>query len=122
VYPTISPTELEYVLGESEVQIVFVANVDIYERFKDAFKQIPTLKHVYSFDQIPGVKNWKELIDKNAQPDETVISRIKPETLATIIYTSGTTGNPKGVMLTHNNIVSNVNDSVPSFTFAEKDN
>ncbi|MFI5196061.1 MAG: AMP-dependent synthetase/ligase [Chitinophagales bacterium] len=118
VYPTISPAELAYVLSEAGVQILFVANADIYERFKDAFKEIPTLKNIYSFDEIPGVKNWSELTGKNAQPDEAVMNRIKPGTLATIIYTSGTTGSPKGVMLTHNNIVSNVRDSMPAFTFA----
>ncbi len=121
VYPTISPTELAYVLSEAGVQILFVANADIYERFKDAFKEIPTLRNIYSFDRIAGVKNWSELTALNAQPDEAVINRIKPETLATIIYTSGTTGNPQGVMLTHHNIVSNVQDSLPAFTFAEKD-
>lgn len=120
VYPTISPSELTYVLSEAEVQICFVANAEIYERFKDALKAIPTLKRVYSFDVVEGVANWKELVNKNLQPDESVIARIKPETLATIIYTSGTTGNPKGVMLTHNNIVSNVRDSMPAFTFAQK--
>lgn len=120
VYPTISPSELAYVLSEAGVRICFVANADIYERFKDAFKEIATLQSVYSFDVIPGVANWTALTDKNAQPDESVIARIKPETLATIIYTSGTTGNPKGVMLTHRNIASNVQDSMPAFTFAEK--
>ena len=119
VYPTISPSEIAYVLNEAGVQIIFVASADIYERFKDAFKEVTSLKKVYSFDEIQGVNNWKELIDKNVQPDQSVIDRIKPETLATIIYTSGTTGNPKGVMLTHNNIVSNVRDSMPAFTFAE---
>ena len=121
VYPTISPSELAYVLTEAGVRIVFVANAEICERFKDAFKEIPTLKNIYSFDQVPGIKNWNELTGKNLQPDEAVINRIKPETLATIIYTSGTTGNPKGVMLTHKNIMSNVNESIPVFTFAEKD-
>ncbi len=119
VYPTISPSELVYVLGEAGVKVCFVANAEIYERFKDAFKQIPTLTNIYSFDVIDGVTNWKDLVAKNLQPDETVIARIKPETLATIIYTSGTTGNPKGVMLSHNNIVSNINDSLPAFTFAQ---
>jgi long-chain acyl-CoA synthetase len=120
VYPTISPSELTYVLSEAEVQICFIANAEIYERFKEALNNIPTLKRVYSFDAIEGVANWKELVNKNLQPDESVIARIKPETLATIIYTSGTTGNPKGVMLTHNNIVSNVRDSMPAFTFVQK--
>ncbi len=120
IYPTISPEEMAFVLTEAEVKMVFVANAEIYERFKEAFTQIPTLKTIWSFDVIPGVKNWKELTDKNLQPDASVMARIKMETLATIIYTSGTTGNPKGVMLTHSNIVCNINDSMPAFTFAEK--
>ena len=118
VYPTISPAEMTYVLTEAEVKIVFVANSDIYIRFKDAFSEVATLQHIYSFDEITGVANWKELINKNAQPDEPIIAQIKPETLATIIYTSGTTGNPKGVMLTHKNIVSNIEDSFDAFSFA----
>ena len=118
IYPTISPSEIAYILNESEVQVLFVANADIYERFKEALAGIPTLKSVYSFDEIAGVKHWKELTNKNLEPDEKIIAAIQPDTLATIIYTSGTTGNPKGVMLTHNNIVSNVIDSMPAFTFA----
>jgi long-chain acyl-CoA synthetase len=119
VYPTISPAELVYVLNEAGVRIVFVANADIYERFKGAFAEMPALQHIYTFDTIGTLKNWTTLTALNVDPDESVIARIKPETLATIIYTSGTTGNPKGVMLTHNNIVSNVRDSMPAFTFAE---
>ncbi|MCF8449698.1 MAG: long-chain fatty acid--CoA ligase [Taibaiella sp.] len=119
VYPTISPSELAYILNEAGVRIVFVANAGIYERFKDAFSEVATLKNIYSFDEIEGITNWTELTDRNADADESVIARIKPETLATIIYTSGTTGNPKGVMLTHRNIASNVYDSRPAFTFAE---
>jgi long-chain acyl-CoA synthetase len=120
VYPTISPTDLVYVLNEAEVKTVFVANADIYAHFKEAFTQMPHLKKIYSFDRLEGVAHWTELTAKNLQPDERVMERIKPETLATIIYTSGTTGNPKGVMLTHNNIASNVRDSMPAFTFAHK--
>jgi long-chain acyl-CoA synthetase len=119
IYPTISPGELAYVLDEAGVQILFLANAEIYERFKDALLNVVSLKKIYSFDEINGVNNWNELMAKNAAPDESVIARIKPETLATIIYTSGTTGDPKGVMLTHSNIVSNVQDSMPAFTFAE---
>ena len=118
IYPTISPNEIAYVLNEAEVRIIFVANSSIYTRFKDAFAQVTTLQKIYSFDPIDGVADWKELLLHNAQPDEIVISRIRQETLATIIYTSGTTGNPKGVMLTHKNIVCNVQDSMPAFSFA----
>ncbi|MBC7552602.1 MAG: long-chain fatty acid--CoA ligase [Taibaiella sp.] len=121
VYPTISPAEIAYVLNEADVKIVFVANKDIYERFKDAFKDVRSLKKIYSFDEIEGVAHWHELIKLNASPDQSIIASIKTETLATIIYTSGTTGNPKGVMLTHKNIVSNVQDSMPAFSFASPD-
>jgi len=120
IYPTISPSEIAFVLDQAGVQILFVANTEIYERYKDAFTNVISLKKIYSFDAIEGVANWQELIGKNAQPDPAVIARIKPETLVTIIYTSGTTGDPKGVMLSHHNIVSNVQDSLPAFTFAEK--
>ncbi len=120
VYPTVSQSDLVYIFNEAGVRTVFVANADIYTRFKDALGQVPTLKHIYSFDVLDGVAHWKELTDKNVQPDTSVISRISASTLATIIYTSGTTGNPKGVMLTHNNIVSNMRDSMPAFTFAEE--
>ncbi len=120
IYPTISPQEIAYVLDEAGVQILFVANADIYERFKDSFNNVISLKKIYSFDEVRGVPNWRELLNKNLQPDETVTARIKPETLATIIYTSGTTGDPKGVMLTHNNLVSNIMDSMPAFTFAQE--
>ncbi len=120
VYPTISPKELEFILAEAGVHIVFIASKDLYKRFKSALKNVPSVKHIYSFDPVEGLVSWKELIDKNLAPDPQVIDRIKPETLATIIYTSGTTGDPKGVMLSHSNIVNNVQDSMPAFSFAEK--
>jgi long-chain acyl-CoA synthetase len=120
IYPTVSPNDFAYILQEAGVQALFIANAGMYDHFKEAFALVPTLKHIYSFDDIPGVTSWKELLKDDLQPDENIISQIKPDTLATIIYTSGTTGDPKGVMLSHNNIVSNVNDSLPAFTFAKK--
>ena len=118
IYPTISPAELEYVLNEAGAKMLFLANAEIYERFKEAFANVPSLQKIYSFDNVEGVANWQTLIKAGAEPGEQLVASIKPETLATIIYTSGTTGNPKGVMLTHSNIVSNVRDSMPAFTFA----
>lgn len=120
IYPTISPKEIAFILNEAQVKKIFVANADIYERYKDAFFQVPSLEHIFSFDKIEGVRHWEELIRLNKEPDESVISRIQYETLATIIYTSGTTGDPKGVMLSHKNIVSNIFDAMPAFTFAQK--
>lgn len=120
VYPTISPNELTYILNEAQVRILFIATAELYERFKEVIPQVPSLKYVYSFEPIQGVANWTELINKGLSPDQSVIERIRPETLATIIYTSGTTGNPKGVMLSHHNIVSNVLDCMCEFWFARK--
>jgi len=120
IYPTISPHELTYILNEAGIKILFLANKELYDRFAEAFPQVPTLKNIYSFDKIDGVANWDELMEKNLKPDENVLAHITGETLATIIYTSGTTGDPKGVMLSHDNIVSNVRDSLPAFTFADK--
>src|SRR5690606_34770228 len=119
LYPTISTLEMEYILKEAEVRIVFVASEQLYNRFKPAFDNVPTLQHIYSFDKIPDVKNWQELMDKNLQPNQAVLDKITEDTLATIIYTSGTTGNPKGVMLSHKNIMSNVKDCMPQFHFAK---
>lgn len=120
IYPTIAPNELEFIFKDAGIRKVFVADAELYNRFKGAFANIPGLQHVISFDETPGATHWKNLTAQNLSPDASVTGRIVPGTLATIIYTSGTTGDPKGVMLTHSNIVSNVKDSMPAFTFAIK--
>ncbi|MCD4770017.1 MAG: long-chain fatty acid--CoA ligase [Bacteroidales bacterium] len=123
IYPTIGPEEYDYILRHAEVQAVIVSNSSIYKRMKDVISNIKEIKNVYSFDEIEGVKKFDELIDKGKKNEdkfkEEVIKigdSIKPEDLLTIIYTSGTTGQPKGVMLSHNNLVSNfqsINDIHP---------
>jgi long-chain acyl-CoA synthetase len=120
IYPTISAHELAFILNEAQVKILFLANKELLDRFAPAFSEVPSLQHIFSFDPVSGATDWKTLLKNTPQQDTSVRSRITSDTLATIIYTSGTTGDPKGVMLSHKNIVSNVQDSIPEFCFAEK--
>ena len=113
IYPTISSKDYEYILNHSESQYCFVSDQEVYDKVMAIHRNVKSLKKVYSFDQIKGCTHWSELLDlgKEKPHQETVQKRrdeVKPEYLATIIYTSGTTGVPKGVMLSHHNVVSNV--------------
>jgi long-chain acyl-CoA synthetase len=120
IYPTISAVDLDYVLREATVKVVIVADANIYEQFKETLTNVPSVALIISFDTLPGVTHWTELTKGNNQPNQSIVEAIAQETVATIIYTSGTTGNPKGVMLTHKNIVSNVQNCMPVFSFAEE--
>ena len=113
IYPTISSKDYEYILNHSESIYCFVSDQEVYDKVKSIQKNIKSLKKVYSFDKIKGCPHWSELLDEGSKMDndDTVTkmkNQVKSEDLATIIYTSGTTGVPKGVMLSHNNVVSNV--------------
>lgn len=113
VYPNISLTEYEYILNDSGSKYAFVANLDLYEKITSIKSKVKSLIEVYSLDKLEGKKHWKDILEL---ADESLRGRldqikesIKPDDLATIIYTSGTTGTQKGVMLSHKNIMSNVN-------------
>jgi long-chain acyl-CoA synthetase len=126
IYPTISEEDYEYILNHSESIYCFVSDEEVLRKVNAIKKNVSSLKEVYSFNSIEGCKNWTELLelgkDESNQSDvEDCKNKVKPEDLATIIYTSGTTGKPKGVMLSHNNIVSNVISSAPRIPF-EKGN
>lgn len=111
VYPTTNPTELNYILNESEAKLVFIGDEDILDRFDTCISEATTIKEIFSFDTT-RITNWKTLLKNADEACTSKISAIKaeiqPERIATIIYTSGTTGLPKGVMLSHKNIVSNL--------------
>ncbi|NHF59419.1 long-chain fatty acid--CoA ligase [Flavobacteriaceae bacterium TP-CH-4] len=112
IYPTISEEDYAYVLNHSESKYCFVSCQEVYEKVKAVQAQVPSLKDVYSFDDVPECKNWNEILQlgadtSNQEEVEKLKAVVKPEDLATLIYTSGTTGRPKGVMLSHRNVVSN---------------
>jgi len=112
IYPTISEENYKYILIDAGVEYLIVSNQEIYRRVMAVVKDIPSLKEIYSLEPIPGVKNWLEILAAGRQyphPEklEKLKEEIRPDNLATIIYTSGTTGKPKGVMLSHNNFVTN---------------
>lgn len=120
LYPTIGTDEFVYIMNEAEAKMLFIASKELYDKFSIVFDKVPTLQHVFSFDRIAGVKNWKDI---QSTPEghlqrETIVNRITEDNIATIIYTSGTTGKPKGVMLSHKNIVSNIITCKPIFSFA----
>jgi len=122
IYPTIAEEDYEYILNHSGSIYCFVSDDEVYQKVQAIRANVPTLKEVYSFNEIPGCKHWSDLLlagedESNQNEVEALKDSIKTEDLATIIYTSGTTGKPKGVMLSHKNIVSNVLDSAPRIPF-----
>lgn len=126
IYPTIAKENYEYIFNHSEVIYCFLSDEELYDKAKQIRKNVPTLKEIYSFDEIEGCKNWNTVLDLGSSTDnqdevEKRMADVKTDDLATIIYTSGTTGTPKGVMLSHKNIVSNVLDSTPRLPLSGKD-
>ena len=124
IYPTIAADDYAYILNHSESSYCFVSDAEVFAKLNSVRNQIPTLKEVYCFNSLSDCTHWKTLLELGADTSnqDAVEERkqgVLPTDLATIIYTSGTTGKPKGVMLSHQNIVSNVLDSAPRIPFEE---
>ena len=122
VYPTISEEDYQYILNHSEAEYCFVSDETVLAKVNAIRKNVPNLKEVFSFEKIEGCKNWQEVLDLGQdQSNQNEVNALKDavteEDLATIIYTSGTTGRPKGVMLSHKNIVSDVLNSEKRIPF-----
>ena len=123
IYPTTNPLELEFILKDAHAKYVFVGDEELYHKVKDIKERVPSIQTIYSFNEVPGALNYKEVIalatPQTLQKVEEIKKGIPVSHTATIIYTSGTTGTPKGVMLSHENIVSCVFLSKESFPFED---
>ena len=130
VYTTLAPEQVMYIIEDSDAKIVICSNPELWEKIEAVKSQLAKVTHYISFD--PGAPEWalsfEKVMEKGEQMDEEnpelfekMASEVKPDDLATVIYTSGTTGPPKGVMLTHNNFVSNVTSASSLLPFSDKD-
>ena len=112
IYPTISVQELEFILNDASIKLVFVSDHALYEKVQSIRDKTPSVGAVYTFDYIQEALYWKDILNKGNEHDLATLDRMKNsiqhDDLCTILYTSGTTGFPKGVMLSHKNILSNV--------------
>jgi long-chain acyl-CoA synthetase len=119
VYPTISDMDLEFILKDAAVKMIFVNDENLFQKVKGLQPRLPLLKQIISFENVKGPKHWHEMLlpltENILSEIQSISNQIKEDDLATIIYTSGTTGTPKGVMLSHKNILSNVMASLPCF-------
>lgn len=123
VYPTISEGEYKFIFNDAEIQYAFVSDAKLAAKIKAIKNEVPSLKDIFTFDKVDGFKHFSEVLMMGEGSDFSAVKKladaVKPEQLATIIYTSGTTGNPKGVMLSHNNVVSNVKAVLPMLPLDE---
>lgn len=108
MYPTITIEDYSYIFNHAEVKLIFTGNELIAEKAQQAAEG----RKIYSFDELTGIEHWSSLEEKGKSGDLAVLesskTKVKSEDMFTIIYTSGTTGKPKGVMLSHSNVLSNV--------------
>ncbi len=111
VYPTVSTDDLRFILNDAEVKYVFVSSAELWEKIAPVVQSMPGIKAMYCFDTIPGKPHWTEIValgKAHPAPEKvkSICDTIGANDLATLLYTSGTTGFPKGVMLSHDNIIS----------------
>jgi len=118
VYPTISEAEYKFIFNDAGVKVAFVSDGGLHEKLQRIRQEVPSLRDVFTFDRVAGARHWDEFFELGKEGDNSEVEKlkagIKENDLVTIIYTSGTTGMPKGVMLSHKNVVSNIVATIPS--------
>ncbi len=126
IYPTTNSTEIEFIFNDAGIKYVFITGQEILDKINPLKKNVPSLIDIFSIDELNGVINWNTLTEGILPNElnnlEVIKNTIKAEHCATIIYTSGTTGTPKGVMLSHKNINTNVINARKSFPFNDAPN
>jgi len=120
MYPTITIKDYKYIFEDSELKYAFASDTALCDKVREAADGVSTFKGLFSFDEVDDVPHWTEVLKLGKAKEEIDLQphrdAVHHEDLLTLIYTSGTTGNPKGVMLTHHNILSNtiaVSDNLP---------
>lgn len=119
LYPTLAEHDIKFILENAEVSLIFLADEALYVKVKQVCTTLNSEIKIYTFNEVPGANNWMELVDAGAADQETNLesyrAAVTPDDILTLIYTSGTTGTPKGVMLTHDNLVQNFKNSAVIF-------
>ena len=112
LYPNISENDYRFILNDCAAKICIVSNQELADKISNIRKDVPSLEHLFSFDKLESIPHWSYIEEQRTHTDAELVfermKQVKNEDLVTIIYTSGTTGNPKGVMLSHQNLLSNV--------------
>lgn len=117
VYPNVSEADYRFIFNDAQVKICFVSNLELATKISSIKTEISSLQHLFTFDELDGFVNWNYIFETSSSTPELEVHKrmneVKRSDLVTIIYTSGTTGNPKGVMLSHNNLLSNLEACKP---------
>ena len=112
LYPTSSESDYSFIINNASVKLIVVSNKELFDKVEKIRSNTPSLSSVFTFEEVEGATNWKAIHEEASKIEESEVTKrmaeVAPEDMVTIIYTSGTTGNPKGVMLSHINLLSNV--------------
>ncbi|GAB3545265.1 AMP-dependent synthetase/ligase [Spirosoma fluminis] len=111
IYPTINPTELQFILNDASIKMVFAGEAELHQKVQSISQSVPSLRTIFTFEHVATANHWRSLLVEDTGQQERLQplrESVAPADLATILYTSGTTGTPKGVMLSHGNILSNM--------------